>query len=278
MSPPLVEMQGIEKHFGAVHALRGVDFTLAPGEVHGLVGDNSAGKSTLMKILSGAVQPEAGRIVFRGAAVRFTTPADARRRGIEMVYQDFALCNNLDIAQNIFLGRWPKRAHVFVDRRAMQRAAEAMLRRLRIDAPSVAVQVRHLSGGRRQSVAIARALSVDPAVLILDEPTANLSPGATQEVLRLVADLKHHGVGVILISHRLQEVFAIGDRVTVLKQGRHVATRLVGEVTEDEILELIVTGGRTSGAGPMAVGSGLPPDPALPGGATGSGRSGESQL
>ena len=250
MTAPVVEMQGIEKHFGAVHALRGVDLQLWPGEVLGLVGDNAAGKSTLMKILSGAIPPDAGRIVFRGAPARFDSPADARSRGIEMVYQDFALCNNLDIAQNIFLGRWPLRGRFLVDRRAMQRAAEAMLVRLRIDVPSVAVQVRHLSGGRRQSVAIARALSFDPAVLILDEPTANLSPGATHEVLNLVADLKRHNVGVILISHRLQEVFAIGDRVAVLKQGRHVATRRVHDSTEDEILELIVSGGRAASVDP----------------------------
>ena len=245
MADAVVEMRGVEKHFGAVHALRGVDLTLLPGEVLGLVGDNSAGKSTLMKILSGAIRPDGGPILFRGAPVRFASPAEARRRGIEMVYQDFALCNNLDIAQNIFLGRWPRRG-LFVDRRAMQRAAEAMLARLHIDVPSVTIQVRHLSGGRRQSVAIARALSFDPAVLILDEPTANLAPAATRDVLRLVADLKQHGVGVILISHRLQEVFAIGDRVAVIKQGRHVATRRVRDSTEDEILELIVTGGRAA--------------------------------
>lgn len=250
MTPPVVELRAIEKHFGAIHALRGVDLELWPGEVLGLVGDNAAGKSTLMKILSGAIPPDAGHIVFRGAPVRFDSPADARLRGIEMVYQDFALCNNLDIAQNVFLGRWPLRGRFLVDRRAMQRSAEAMLARLRIDVPSVALQVRHLSGGRRQSVAIARALSFDPAVLILDEPTANLSPGATHEVLALVADLKRHNVGVILISHRLQEVFAIGDRVAVLKQGRHVGTRRVRDSTEDEILELIVTGGRAAAAEP----------------------------
>ena len=249
MNAPLVHMQGIEKRFGAVQALQGVDLTLEPGEVLGLVGDNSAGKSTLMKVLSGALQPDAGEILFRGVPVRFASPAEARQRGIEMVYQDFALCNNLDIAQNISLGRWPVVGGIFVDRMAMQRAAEAMLTRLRIDIASVAIPVSTLSGGRRQSVAIARALSFDPAVLILDEPTANLSPGATQEVLRLVADLKTHGVGVIFISHRLQEVFQIGDRVTVLKQGRHVATRRVREAHPDEILELIVTGGRQIAAG-----------------------------
>lgn len=254
MSTPLVEMRHIEKRFDAVRALAGVDLTLEPGEVLGLVGDNSAGKSTLMKVLAGALQPDAGEMYFLGAPARFASPADARRRGIEMVYQDFALCNNLDVARNIFLGRWPMRGRFLVHRAEMQRAAEAMLERLHVDIPSVAIRVSALSGGRRQSVAIARALSFDPEVLILDEPTANLSPGATQEVLRLVAELKTHGVGVIFISHRLQEVFQIGDRVTVLKQGRHVATRRVRDATEDEILELIVTGGGTAAAGPTPPG------------------------
>jgi ribose transport system ATP-binding protein len=256
MTAPLVEMRGIEKRFGAVQALRAVGLTLEAGEILGLVGDNAAGKSTLMKILAGALQPDAGQIVFRGTSVRFASPAEARRAGIEMVYQDFALCANLDVAQNIFLGRWPLRAGVFVDRPAMNRAAEGMLARLRIDIPSVTVRVSDLSGGRRQSVAIARALSFRPAVLILDEPTANLSPSATHEVLRLVADLRAHGVGVIFISHRLQEVFQIGDRVVVLRQGRQVAVRRVREVSEDEILELIVAGDR-GGAGSK----GLPPAP-----------------
>ncbi len=249
MDPPLVDMRGIHKRFGAVHALRGVDLALEAGEVLGLVGDNAAGKSTLMKILSGALQPDAGQIQLRGVAVRFASPADARRRGVEMVYQDFALCPNLDIARNIFLGRWPVRAGFIVDGAAMQRNARAILDRLRIDVPSVTVPVSTLSGGRRQSVAIARALSFGPTVLILDEPTANLSPGATHEVLRLVAELKRHGVGVILISHRIQEIFEIGDRVTVLKHGRHVITRRVSEVTEDAIVELIVTGGRAAASG-----------------------------
>ena len=256
MTGPLVEMRGIEKRFGAVQALRGVDLILEAGEILGLVGDNAAGKSTLMKILSGALQPDAGQIVFRAARVRFASPAEARRAGIEMVYQDFALCGNLDVAQNIFLGRWPLRAGLFVDRPAMDRAAERMLARLRIDIPSVAVRVSDLSGGRRQSVAIARALSFRPAVLILDEPTANLSPAATQEVLRLVADLRAEGVGIIFISHRLQEVFQIGDRVVVLKQGHEVAIRRIRDATEDEVLELIVAGDRGGGAS-----AGLPPAP-----------------
>ena len=242
---PIVEMRNISKRFGAVQALRDVDLTLYPGEILGLVGDNSAGKSTLMKVLSGAYLADSGEVIFEAMPVHFPTPADARARGIEMVYQDFALCDNMDIAQNIWLGRWPRRGW-FVDRPLMDRRAEDVLKRLRVDIPSAQAQVATLSGGRRQSVAIARALSFEPKVLILDEPTANLSPAATQEVLHLVRGLREHGVACILISHRLQEIFQIGDRVTVLNHGRNAGTRRVAETTEDEILELIVAGERAA--------------------------------
>ncbi len=241
-------MRGISKRFGAVQALRTVDLTLYRGEILGLVGDNAAGKSTLMKVLSGAYHPDEGEIVFDGVPVRFATPADARALGIEMVYQDFALCDNMDIAQNIWLGRWPRRG-LFVDRGLMDRRAGEVLHRLRVDVPSVQVQVATLSGGRRQSVAIARALSFDPKILILDEPTANLSPAATQEVLRLVRSLREQGVACILISHRIQEIFQIGDRVMVLKRGRTVGTRRVADTNEEEILELIVAGERPARSG-----------------------------
>lgn len=240
---PLVEMRRISKRFGAVQALRDVDLTLFPGEVLGLVGDNAAGKSTLMKILTGVYQADSGEILFDGRPVRFDGPAAARARGIEMVYQDFALCDNMDVAQNIWLGRWPRRGP-FVDRATMDRRAEAVLRRLRVEVSSVRAEVATLSGGRRQSVAIARALSFEPRVLILDEPTANLSPAATREVLEVVRGLRDQGVGIIFISHRLQEIFQIGDRITVLKQGRHVGTRPVAATTEDEVLEMIVAGVR----------------------------------
>ncbi len=250
----IVEMRAISKRFGAVQALRAVDCTLYRGEILGLVGDNSAGKSTLMKVLSGAYLPDGGEILFDGTRVRFSTPADARTLGIEMVYQDFALCDNMDIAQNIWLGRWPRRG-LFVDRGLMDRRAEEVLQRLRVDTPSVQVHVATLSGGRRQSVAIARALSFEPKVLILDEPTANLSPAATQEVLRLVRGLREQGVACILISHRIQEIFQIGDRVMVLKRGRNVGMRRVADTSEEEILELIVAGERAPRAANEVEGS-----------------------
>lgn len=247
MNDLIVEMRGISKRFGAVQALEGVDLKLHRGEILGLVGDNAAGKSTLMKILSGAYQLDEGEISFKGKGVRFESPRDARALGIEMVYQDFALCDNMDVSQNIWLGRWPTRG-LFVDRAAMDRRAGEVLERLKIDIPWVQVPVATLSGGRRQSVAIARALSFEPQVLILDEPTANLSPSATAEVLRLVSMLKAHGVGVILISHRLQEIFQIGNRVMVLKHGRNAGVREVADTTEDEVLELIVAGERNERA------------------------------
>ncbi|MDR5709021.1 MAG: ATP-binding cassette domain-containing protein [Armatimonadota bacterium] len=244
---PLVEMRGIRKRFGAVEALRGVDLVLNAGEILGLVGDNAAGKSTLMKILSGAYQLDEGEIVFEGRRVRFASPADARALGIEMVYQDLALCENLDVAQNIWLGRWPRHGW-FVDRLRMDREAQKVLSRLGIEPLPTRRAVATLSGGQRQSVAIARALSFDPKVLILDEPTANLSPAATQQVLALVRTLRDQGMACIFISHRLQEILQIGDRVMVLKQGRNVGVRRVAETTEEELLELIIAGDRIAAA------------------------------
>ena len=240
---PLVQMRGISKRFGAVQALRAVDLILFPGEVLGLVGDNAAGKSTLMKILSGAYQPDEGEILFEGRRVAFTGPADARALGIEMVYQDLALCENLDVSQNIWLGRWPRRG-LFVDRSRMDQEAQSVLERLGIPELPVRSPVVTLSGGQRQSVAIARALSFNPKVLILDEPTANLSPSATHQVLALVRTLRDQGVSCIFISHRLQEILQIGDRVMVLKQGRNVGVRRVADTTEEELLELIIAGDR----------------------------------
>jgi simple sugar transport system ATP-binding protein len=171
---PIVEMRGIVKSFGAVKALGGVDLLLFPGEILGLVGDNSAGKSTLMKILTGAYQRDSGDILIGGEPVHFRSPHESRDVGIEMIYQDFALCGNMDVGQNIFLGRWPRRGP-FIDRKKMYSEADAVLKRLKVDVNSVYQRVESLSGGRQQSVAIARAISFDPRVVILDEPTANLS-------------------------------------------------------------------------------------------------------
>jgi simple sugar transport system ATP-binding protein len=238
---PVVEMRGISKAFGAVQALDDVSLYLQPGEILGLVGDNSAGKSTLMKVMSGAYSKDQGEILMEGGEVHFTTPHDSRARGIEMIYQDFALCGNMDVASNMFLGRWPTRG-LFVDKRKMEAEARRVLDRLRVEIASVNLRVESLSGGRQQLVAIARAVSFNPKVLILDEPTANLSVPATERLLELMLDLKGHGVAQIIISHRLTDIFEIGDRIMVLKRGRNVGERLIRSTSEKEVLELIVQG------------------------------------
>ena len=238
---PIVEMCGIHKAFGAVLALKNVDLRLFPGEILGLVGDNSAGKSTLMKIMTGAYHRDSGDIIVAGGTANFRNPHESRKAGIEMIYQDFALCGNMDVGQNIFLGRWPRKGW-FVDRKKMYLEADAVLKRLKVDVNSVHQRVESLSGGRQQSVAIARAISFDPRVIILDEPTANLSVMATQRLLETMLELKKHGVAQIIISHRLQDIFAVGDRVMVLKRGENVGERLIAQSNEQEVLQLIVSG------------------------------------
>jgi simple sugar transport system ATP-binding protein len=242
MTTPIVEMRAIDKSFGPVRALINVNLRLMPGEVLGLVGDNSAGKSTLMKILTGAYQRDAGDIFIDGKSVHFKSPHESRDLGIEMIYQDFALCGNLDVGQNIFLGRWPKRLGIFVDRARMHHDAREILDRLKVDVNSVYQKVESLSGGRQQSVAIARAISFDPNVVIFDEPTANLSVTATKRLLETIMELKRHNVAQVIISHRMTDIFEVGDRVMVLKRGRNVGERLIAETTEKEVLELIVSG------------------------------------
>jgi simple sugar transport system ATP-binding protein len=242
MTAPVIEMRSISKSFGPVRALYNVDLTLAQGEILGLVGDNSAGKSTLMKILTGAYQRDSGEILVDGGPVRFRSPHESRDRGIEMIYQDFALCGNLDVGQNIFLGRWPLRLGLFVDRTRMHREAREILNRLKVDVNSVYQKVESLSGGRQQSVAIARAISFNPRVVIFDEPTANLSVPATKRLLETIVELKNHGVAQIIISHRLTDIFEVGDRVMVLKRGRNVGSRAIAATSEKEVLELIVSG------------------------------------
>jgi simple sugar transport system ATP-binding protein len=238
-------MRGISKSFGAVNALVDVNLTVYPGEILGLVGDNSAGKSTLMKILTGAYHRDAGEILIDGHPVHFHSPHESRAAGIEMIYQDFALCGNLDVAQNIFLGRWPRRGP-FVDRGKMYAEASQVLQRLKVDVNSVYQKVESLSGGRQQSVAIARAISFGPKLILLDEPTANLSVTATRRLLETMAELKAHGVAQIIISHRLTDIFEVGDRVMVLKRGLNVGERHILETEEHDVLQLIVAGVPTS--------------------------------
>lgn len=242
---PFVAMRGIAKRFGGVIALRGVDLDLAAGEVLGLVGDNAAGKSTLMKILSGAHQPDRGEIRIDGAEVGLASPSEARAQGIEMVYQDFALVPELSVTQNIFLGREITRRRLGVttlSRREMDRRAREMFERLGIRIPPVATPVRALSGGQQQAVAIARATGFDCRLVIMDEPTANLGASAIGKVRDTVSRLKAAGIAVILISHRLEDVFAVGDRFVVMKHGRVVGERRVAETDPAEIVTMIVAG------------------------------------
>jgi ABC-type sugar transport system ATPase subunit len=239
----VVEMRNIKKNFAAVQALRGVDLALHHNEVLGLVGDNAAGKSTLMKVLSGAYTPDGGEILIEGEAVQFANPMDARRIGIEMVYQDYALANNLDVAANVFMGREVAGLRIgpirVMDYHYMEQETKSLLNRLKIDIPSVRQKVERLSGGQRQAVAIARATAFDAKVIIMDEPTAALSVAAIDKVLELVRELKAQGSSIIIISHRLEDIYSVSDRLMVLRQGRKVRdTRVVGDI--DEFRERVV--------------------------------------
>jgi simple sugar transport system ATP-binding protein len=254
---PVIEARGISKNFGQVVALRGVDLRLMPGEVLGVVGDNGAGKSTLMKILSGLHPPSAGELLVEGKPTRFHGPRDARARGIEMVYQDLALAGNLRIDENIFLNREPTR-RLFgllpvVDHATSMRRAMEHLDKLRISVKSVGQRVEELSGGQRQAVAIARATAFDAKVVIMDEPTAALAVKEVGKVLDLVKDLKNHGISVIFISHRLDDVFYVCDRVMALFHGRNFAEAPLTAVDRNDVIGWIM--GNRSGHEAVPAGS-----------------------
>lgn len=238
-SQPRVRMAGIRKQFGSVEALRGVDLDLFPGECVGLVGDNAAGKSTLTKILAGAYVPDEGGIAIDGRAVAFRTPADARRHKIEMVYQDLSLCDTIDVAGNLFLGREPTRFQ-FLNRRRMREDARDMLDRLGIKIPNLERLVAQLSGGQRQSIAICRAVAFDPEVLIMDEPTSALAVAEVEAVLTLINRIKAKGVCVVLITHRLQDLFRVCDRIVVMYEGLKVAERRTNATDLQDLVSLIV--------------------------------------
>ena len=241
----VAEMSHICKSFGPVQALRDADLHLGYGEVLGLVGDNAAGKSTLMKVLTGAYSPDSGIIRYNGAEVQWASPHESRLAGIEMVYQDFALAGNLDICSNIFLGRELAkpvlgRGPQLLDEKAMEHASRDLLDRLKIEIRSVRLKVENLSGGQRQAVAIARATAFRAQVVIMDEPTAALAVKEVAKVLEIIRGLKEHNIAVIIISHRLQDIFQVCDRIMVLRQGRNVGERLATETTMDEIVALMV--------------------------------------
>jgi simple sugar transport system ATP-binding protein len=243
---PRVALSGIKKRFGSVEAIRGVDLKLHAGECVGLVGDNAAGKSTLTKIISGTYVPDEGTIAVNGAEVRFATPADARQHHIEMVYQDLSLCDTIDVAGNLFLGREPMNGP-FLDRRAMRQGARQMLERLEIKIPNLDALVAQLSGGQRQSIAIARAAAFDPHVLIMDEPTSALAVKEVEAVLSLINRVKAKGVSVVLITHRLQDLFNVCDRIVVMYEGLKVAERNIAETDLTDLVSLIVGKGHQGG-------------------------------
>lgn len=252
---PLVEMSDISKAFGAVQALRHVSLTVQHGEVLGVVGDNAAGKSTLMKILSGAYQPDRGKILVEGREVTFSSPHDARDLGIEMIYQDFALVPQLDVTENIFLGKerlWSWLGLPRLDRASMDTRARELFQQLGLAVPSVRSKVRELSGGQQQAVAIARATGFDAKLVIMDEPTANLGATAIEKVRQSIRNLKAHGVSLVIVSHWLEDLFAVADRVVVLKHGHVVGERPMSETDHDEILEMIVAGADRRAARPAA--------------------------
>lgn len=241
----LLELNNITKFYGPIQSLRGVNLSLQSGEVLGLVGDNGAGKSTLMKVVSGAVVPDSGEYLLENRAMHFRSPQEVRSQRIEMVYQDLSLCDTMDVAKNLFLGREPLRNVAglrFVDHQTLHSKAQKILDDLKITVPSTRVTVKNLSGGQRQAIAIGRAVSFNPKILILDEPTAALAVKEVNEVLELIGRLKAQGVGVILISHRLQDIMQVTDRIMVMYEGQNVAERNTKETTLEEIIRLIVRG------------------------------------
>jgi simple sugar transport system ATP-binding protein len=237
----ILELRNVAKRFGAIEALRGVELTIEPGEAIGLVGDNGAGKSTLFKIIAGVYTPDEGELLLEGCPRLFTSPIDARDAGIEIVYQDLALCDNLDAALNIFLGREITRSLGplrFIDSRAMRRRARELVERLEVEV-NFGEPVRAMSGGQRQAIAIARALLGSAKLVLLDEPTAAISISAVEQVLRLVRQLKERGHTVVIISHRMSDIFETCDRIVVMRHGQNVATKRVADTDPKEVTGLM---------------------------------------
>jgi simple sugar transport system ATP-binding protein len=244
---PLVEMKGISKTFGAVKALQNVTFEVMPAEIVGLVGDNAAGKSTLMKVLSGAYVADQGEIWVDGKRAHVSNPVDSRKLGIEMLYQNFALAGNINIYQNIFLGRELTKDYLgglikILDKKTMAKRSVDLISRLKIDIHQVTKRVKELSGGQQQSVAIARVIAFNARLIIMDEPTANLGIKEVGRLLDLIRRLKEEGISIIFISHRMDDIFSVGDRVIVLKRGKRVGMRHIKDTSPKEVVRLIVAG------------------------------------
>ncbi|UIJ71374.1 ATP-binding cassette domain-containing protein [Aurantimonas sp. HBX-1] len=252
---PLVELKDISISFGGIHAVERASIDLFPGEVVALLGHNGAGKSTLIKILSGAYKRDSGEIFVRGEAAAIGNPRDAKAYGIETIYQTLALADNVDAAANLFLGREILTAWGTLDDGAMEAEARKVMGRLNPNFRRFKEPVKALSGGQRQSVAIARAILFNAKILIMDEPTAALGPQETAQVGELIKELKKEDIGIFLISHDIHDVFDLADRVVVMKNGQVVGSAMTGDVTKDEVLGMIILGkcppGATPGPGAM---------------------------
>lgn len=247
---PILQVKDLYKHFGGLVAVDRVSLDVHPGEVVGLLGDNGAGKSTLIKMISGVYRPDGGQIIFDDAEISFSTPLDARRNGIETIYQDLALCENLDAPSNIFLGReaFHRRLGLFtvLDRPHMLKEARQVLDQLDIKIPDMRRPIRLLSGGQRQAVAIARAVYWNARLMIMDEPTAALGIPEQMKVLELVRTLRERRVPVIIISHNLQDVFAVADRVVVMRRGKKAGERDIQSTNNNDIVGLMVGAEQTA--------------------------------
>jgi len=240
---PLLELKGVFKRFGAVTALAGVDFHVDSGEVMALVGDNGAGKSTMIKTIAGIHPLDEGQILWEGQPVSITGPKDSARLGIEVVYQDLALCDNLDVVQNMYLGRETLSTFRRLDEAKMEQAAAGVLKDLSVTTiQSTRQVVAGLSGGQRQSVAVAKAVLWNSKLVILDEPTAALGVAQTRQVLDLVKRLGEQGLAVIIISHNMSDVFEVADNITVLRLGQNVAEFKTSETNQREVVEAITAG------------------------------------
>jgi simple sugar transport system ATP-binding protein len=237
----ILELSGVSKHFGAIHALTDVSLALHAGEVVGLMGDNGAGKSTLVKIIAGNFPPSTGTMTMQGQPLAFHKPSQARERGIEIVYQDLALCDNLSAAENVFLGREPTRGFGplrWLDYRTMFQRAGELFAELKSETRPRDL-VKRMSGGQRQAVAIARTRLSDPKIVLMDEPTAAISVRQVAEVLNLIRRLRDHRIAVVLISHRMPDVFSVADRVVVMRRGHKVADKPVAQSSPEEVTGLI---------------------------------------
>jgi len=250
---PVLALEGVSKSFGPVQALEDVDFEVRPGEVVALVGDNGAGKTTLVKAIAGIHSPDSGRILFEGQPVRISRPTDAVALGIATVYQDLALCDNLDVVENLFLGReevasGPGALTQALDETAMEHRSHQLLERLAVTIVNLRAEVGTLSGGQRQQVAIARSLLGDPKVVLLDEPTAALGVRQTAQVLALIKRLREKGHGVLVVTHNLADVFEVADRIFVLRLGKKAADYMAADVSQDEVVAAI-TGSKSRANG-----------------------------